>query len=150
MWSNLLIGLLIPGVIIGYLFRKKPALVILMYPLGVAIGFVGSDWGFELFWKVSPTYENNSSISAFPYKIGYFPLLTSLFGYIRTKEIIKTPLLIFLFTISTTFLEFLAVWSGKIHYFNGWNIFLTFFIYLAGFIGAFFYIKMLKKYKILV
>ncbi|MGI8313874.1 CBO0543 family protein [Halobacillus mangrovi] len=149
MWINVLCGLLIPTVIIGYLFKKKPPLITLLYPIGVATGFVGSDWGFGFFWAVSPVFDHNPSLSAFPYKIGYFPLLACLFGYIKVKEIVKIPLLIFLFTIITTLLELLAVWSGKILYSNGWNIFWTFVIYLVGFIGVSFYIKVLKKYKIL-
>ncbi|ARI77916.1 hypothetical protein HM131_14130 [Halobacillus mangrovi] len=149
MWINVLCGLLLPGIIIGYLFKKNPPLITLMYPIGVAIAFVGSDWGFGFFWDVSPTFEHNPSLSAFPYKIGYFPLLSCLFGYIKVKEIVKTPLLIFLFSFITTFMELLAVWSGKILYSNGWNIFWTFVTYLAGFIVAFLYIKILKKYKVL-
>ncbi|MBN9654172.1 hypothetical protein J0K78_07840 [Halobacillus sp. GSS1] len=149
MWINIVIGLVIPWVTIGYLFKKNPVVILLMYPLGVAIAFIGSDWGFGLFWEVTPTYEQNRSLPAFPFKIGYLPLLSVLFGYIKAKEIVKTPLLIILFTIITAFMELVGVWTGKISYFHGWNIFLTLFIYLFGFMGTAFYMKILKKYKIL-
>ncbi|UOQ45899.1 hypothetical protein MUN89_08255 [Halobacillus salinarum] len=149
MWINLLVGFLLPGIIIVYLFLKNPKLITLMYPVGVATAFVGSDWGFGFFWNVTPTFEHNPSLSAFSYKIGYFPLLSCLFGYIKVKELVNTAFLILFFTIITTFMELLAVWSGKVLYSNGWNIFWTFVIYFAGFIGAFFYLQLLKKYKIL-
>jgi len=149
MLSNILIGLVIPGVLIIYLFKKKPVIITLMYPLGIAIAFISNDWGFKLFWEVSPTHENNPSLTAFPYNIGFFPLLSSLFGYIRVKDVIKPHLLIFLFTTISTFMEFVAVWSGKITYYHGWNIFFTLFVYLMGFIGSSFYIKILRNYNVL-
>ncbi|GGF15158.1 hypothetical protein GCM10010954_12220 [Halobacillus andaensis] len=149
MWINILIGLVLPGAIIGYLFKKNPVVITLMYPVGVTFAVIFNFGGFGLFWDVSPTYEHNPSLSALPFIIGYFPLWSCLFGFIKIKEIVNPFLLTLLFTIITTILELWAVWLGKILYLNGWNFFWTFVIYLAGFIGVIFYIKLLKKYKIL-
>lgn len=150
MLINIFLGLIIPCVILIYLFRKKPAIIALMYPLGIAIAFISNDWGFRLFWEVAPTYENNPSLSTFPFNIGYFPMLSSLFGYIKLKNSFNPHLLILLFTTSSTSLEFIAICSGKISYLNGWNICFTFFVYLIGFFVASSYINILKKYKVLI
>lgn len=147
MWINVLLGLLIPWVILIYFYKKSPLLVILMYPLGVTISFVANDWGFLLFWEVEPVY-NNPSLSAIPISVGYFPLITALFAYIREKKAIDTWKLILLFSILTTFIELLVLWSGKIHYYNGWNILWTYFTYLAGFVVVNVYIKVLKKHHV--
>ncbi|MFQ3542581.1 CBO0543 family protein [Halobacillus rhizosphaerae] len=149
MWSNVIIGLLIPTGIIIYLFKKSQKLTLLLYPLGVTIAVGGCDWGDGYFWDVSPLNTQNPSLSSFPFNIGYFPLLATSFGYTKEKKITKTPLLIFIFTIITTLLELSAVLSGKVVYAHGWNIYFTFGIYIAGFIGTTCYINALKKYGIL-
>ncbi|WP_028784308.1 hypothetical protein [Thalassobacillus devorans] len=145
MWMNVLLGLLIPWGILIYLFMKSPLLVILMYPLGVTIAFVANDWGFDLVWEVKPIY-NNPSLSAIPISLGYFPMVTSIFAYVREKTLIDIWTLILSFSLLTTFIEFLVLWSGKIHYYNGWNILWTYVTYLAGFIVVHVYVNILKKY----
>ncbi|WP_227396812.1 hypothetical protein [Jeotgalibacillus aurantiacus] len=149
MLTNVLIGLVLPGILTLYLFKQNPKIIILMYPLGIAIAFTSNDWGSGLYWTVSPVYEKNGSLSAFPYNVGYFPFIASLFGYLNIKNLINSHWLILLFSITFTSLELMAVFLDKISYHNGWNIFFTFFVYLVGYTGAHLYMIILKKYKVL-
>lgn len=148
MFTNIVVGMIIPWLICFYLFVRTPKLVILMFPLGISIAFFANDWGFDIFWEVMPDHEN-PSLSSIPYNIGYFPLLTISYSYFHiVYKTNHTPLVVF-FTIVTTLIEWVGVLSGKVHYFGGWLIFYTSFTYLAGFLICVGYIKLLYRYKIL-
>ncbi|MBM7552374.1 hypothetical protein [Thalassobacillus pellis] len=146
---NILCGTIIPLIILFMFFKKYPELVILIYPVGISIAFLANDWGADLFWQVMPKHEN-PSLSMMPYNIGYFPLMAVAFSYIKVKKSIKSGILILSFAITTTFIEFLGLTVGKIQYYNNWNIFYTFFIYLSGFIAASIYVNLLWRYKIIL
>ncbi|QHE50740.1 hypothetical protein [Pontibacillus sp. HMF3514] len=149
MLTNVIIGMLIPWIFCIFLFIKASKIVILMFPLGISIAFMANDWGYNLFWVVTPTHEN-PSLSAMPFSIGYFPLLTCAFTYIKIRYNVGSIFLIVLFTITTTSFEFFAVSIGKVNYYGGWNIGFTFLIYLAGFIVCALYMKVLYRYRIFV
>lgn len=119
-----------------------------MYTLGVSIAFVANDWGFNIFWKVNPEHDN-PSLPAMPFNLGYFPLLTSTFALIKEAQIVNNKVLILLYSLIFTVLEYVALYIGKVEYYNGWIIIYSFFIYLSGFIVCYGYIRLLKRYQII-
>ncbi|GGC96548.1 hypothetical protein GCM10007216_29130 [Thalassobacillus devorans] len=147
MWSNLIFGLVIPLFILFFLYKRNPALVLLMYPLGVTIAYTANDWGFDLFWDVEPDHEN-PSLSAIPPSLGYFPMITALFAFTRKKYHVHILWHVFIYASVATLIEGMMVLTGKVHYYHGWNILFTFLIYISGFITVAIYVHVLRKYHI--
>ncbi|MFZ4451337.1 hypothetical protein [Salibacterium aidingense] len=148
MITNIVLGMLLPLGVCAWIFKKSPKLVTLMFPLGTAIAFVANDWGFNIFWVVEPTHDN-PSLPAYPYGLGYFPLLSSAYAYAAVTFKIRPSILIILFAIPTTLIEHIAEQLDKVHYLNGWNSLFTLLIYLSGFIVSHLYLKLLFYYKLL-
>ncbi|ASF39795.1 hypothetical protein CEH05_11865 [Halobacillus halophilus] len=148
MLTNVLLGFILPFSINIIIFLRKPRITILMYTLGVSIAFVANDWGFNIFWKVNPEHDN-PSLPAMPFNLGYFPLLTSTFALIKEAQIVNNKVLILLYSLIFTVLEYVALYIGKVEYYNGWIIIYSFFIYLSGFIVCYGYIRLLKRYQII-
>ncbi|UOQ42810.1 hypothetical protein MUN89_12635 [Halobacillus salinarum] len=145
---NIVVGLVIPWILSIWLALRSPIIVILIFPLGITIAYLANDWGFELFWTVSPTLKN-PSLSILPYNIGYFPFIATLFAFIKLKRKYKNLSLIVWFTAITTLLEWFAVYIDKVNYLNGWNHLLTLLVYLTGFVATSLYLELLTKYKVL-
>ncbi|MFQ3543099.1 hypothetical protein Q7A53_03365 [Halobacillus rhizosphaerae] len=148
MLLNIILGILIPWILCILLIQRAPIVVFVMFPIGISIAFLANDWGFDLFWLVSPTLTN-PSLSALPYNVGYFPFLASLFAYFKVKQGRNSTLLVTIFSIITTSIEGCALIIGKVHYLNGWNILYTFLVYVTGFTIASLYLHLLTNYKIL-
>ncbi|WP_181348486.1 hypothetical protein [Thalassobacillus sp. CUG 92003] len=144
---NILFGAVIPWILTALLFLRKPALVILLFPLGAMIAFGLNDWGFRVFWLVSP-FHDNPSLPALPFNLGYFPMLACYFGYFNYIRLLETKMLIVVFSLITTSLEFMALLVDKVHFYNQWNIFYSLLVYLLGFSVVVIYVKLLKKYNI--
>ncbi len=148
MLLNIVLGLLIPWILCILLVQKAPIVVFVMFPVGIAIAFLANDWGFDLFWMVSPILKN-PSLSALPYNLGYFPLLACIFAYFKVKKGINSTLLVIIFSIITTSIEGGALLIGRVLYLNGWNILFTYLVYITGFTIASLYLHLLTNFKIL-
>ncbi|MFD1017662.1 hypothetical protein [Thalassobacillus hwangdonensis] len=148
MLVNTLIGACIPLLICLLLYKRNPQIIVAMYPFGVAVAFLANDWGFTHFWMVTP-YKEPDSISAMPFNLGYFPLMSCLIIVVKYKLLWKSIYLILLFTTIGTCLEGFGVLVGKIIYLDGWNIFYTSLIYFSSFTLAILYSKVLMRYHML-
>ncbi|SER57955.1 hypothetical protein [Salipaludibacillus aurantiacus] len=148
MLVNIILGTVIPWVILIYLYKRVPKIVLLFVPFGIALAFLINDLGQEVFWMVTPFLEN-ASWATLPINIGYFPMLACLFAYIKIRNIIKDWVLLIFSISGGVALEFTAVTFGKVIYLNNWNLFYTSLTYLAGIMLTFFYLLLVRKFRFL-
>jgi hypothetical protein len=80
------------------------------------------------FWDMKPF--NNPLISRLPFELGLLPLLSILMSKVLQIQKYKPLLVIIMFSILTTILEYCGVFIGWIYYDKGWNIRWTFISYL--------------------
>lgn len=100
------------------------------------------------FWEVKPFLFRDKSFSTFPFNIGFYPVLTLLMMLLIHNKKFKPGVQILLFTMLTTFLEWVYLSIGNMNYSNGWNIFWTFFSYLIPFTFVYYYYHILKKFNV--
>jgi len=141
-------GFIVPWIFGIWLYKKKPLIVILIAPIGATVAFVINEWGFNYFWQFKPVYRN-VSFSSLPLDIGLYPVLACFFIYFKLNKRFNMLWLFLLFTLLVTSLEGIGLILGKVEYFNGWNIFLTFIIYLVAYLIIYSYFRILVKYQLL-
>ncbi|WP_054025745.1 CBO0543 family protein [Bacillus sp. FJAT-28004] len=150
MLINIIFGFIIPWIAGIYLGRKSPKTLLLIFPIGAVTSMVINSFGFQLmFWDFTPLIPNDESVSALPLDIGLYPLLACFMIWLINSRPVNTALVMFLFILGTTLLEFMALLIGKVSYGNGWNIGYTFLSYLLAFGIVFIYYKLLKGYRLL-
>ena len=144
MLFNILVGFMIPWIFGIYLYFKDRKTLITIAPIGAAIALLYNCLGFYFsFWTV---YNfSYGRMSAIPFDLGLYPILTSYLVYFIKRYKFKSYNMILLFTIFTTIAEFLLVLLDKVIYYNNWNIGWTFISYLIPYITCYLYYLILKK-----
>ncbi|WP_433921031.1 hypothetical protein [Paenibacillus taichungensis] len=135
---NIVLGFIIPVVIGGWILRKNLNILIVFYPLGVATSAFINSVGFNFFWNILPN-TNNQSYAALPMDLGILPDFWLSDDVHHSCKGIKSWPVILLTSVILTLMEWFAKESGKILYFNGWNIYWTFLSYLVPLILVFSY-----------
>ncbi|MCE7794480.1 hypothetical protein K8O68_19035 [Salipaludibacillus sp. CUR1] len=148
MLVNIILGTVIPWVIIIYLYKRAPKIVLLFVPFGIALAFLINDLGQEVFWMVTPFLEN-ASWATLPINIGYFPCLACLFVYFKINNLVNDWLLLIFSVSGAILLEFTALTLGKVIYLNNWNLLYTSLVYLSGIILTLSYIFLLRRLRFL-
>ncbi|WP_141500910.1 CBO0543 family protein [Paenibacillus luteus] len=150
MLLNIICGFVIPWLAALFLIRKSPKTLLLIYPIGSVASLVINSFGFQLgFWDFTPLIPNDESVSALPLDIGLYPILGSFMIWTILLHRNKTALILFVFILFTTLLEFSALLFGKVTYGNGWNIGFTFLSYLLAFGIVYLYFKLLERFRLL-
>ena len=139
MLFNIVFGLIIPWIIGIYLYRKSSNLFIVIYPFGCTVAFIFNTLGLYFgFWSINPLKFNH--INALITNLGAFPIIGTLFVYLVHKTTYNNIILIIIFTISTTMIEFILILFKRAVYGSGWNLFYTFISYLTAYtLGYIFY-----------
>ncbi|MEH7403642.1 hypothetical protein V7148_22055 [Gottfriedia acidiceleris] len=148
MFLYIIIGFIIPWILGVYLFIKMPKLIIIFVPIGIAIAFLINTVGFNYFWRLKHSY-NELSLSALPFDLGIYPILTCLFIISIYYKKLKVYLAIIIFTVSTTLFELLGHVKHQVIYRNGWNIYWTSVSYFVAYLLIYFYYKLVNKYEVL-
>ncbi len=148
MFLYIIIGFIIPWTLGVYLFIKMPKLIIIFVPIGIATAFLINTVGFNYFWRLKHSY-NELSLSALPFDLGIYPILTCLFIFSIYYKKLKVYLAIIIFTVSTTLFEQLGHVKHQVIYRNGWNIYLTSASYFVAYMLIYFYYKLVNKYEVL-
>ncbi|PYZ91928.1 hypothetical protein CR194_17145 [Salipaludibacillus keqinensis] len=143
---NIILGAILPWIILVYLYKRDSKIVVLFVPFAIALAFIANDWGQEIFWVVTPYFEN-PSLSTLPINLGYFPLLACLLVYIKIKKVVNNRILLTFSISGAIALEFTALTFGKVIYLNNWNLFYTSFIYLGGALVTLSYLYLLQKFN---
>lgn len=146
MLGNILLGMVIPIILGVWILRRNFTILILYYPLGVAISASINNIGFNYFWNILPN-THNQSLAALPMDLGIYPIAGCLMMYMILEKGAKPWLAILIASLSLTLIEWVAKMMGHVIYFNGWNIIWTFLSYLLPFVLAYGYSKILRYTK---
>ncbi len=150
MLINVFFGFIIPWLIALYLARKNPKILLLISPVGAVLSFVINAFGFQLkFWDFTPLIPDDENVSALPLNIGLYPVLGSYMIWMILLHRKKTALILFLFILCTTILEYIGILVGKVSYGNGWNIGYTSLSYLLAFSCVYIYFRFLERLRVL-
>jgi hypothetical protein len=150
MLVNIIFGFIIPWLAAIYLVRKSPKILLLIYPVGALVSMIINSLCFQMkFWDFTPLIPDDQSVSAMPLDLGLYPLLACFL--IRTIFLHrkKTVLVMLLFVLFTTLLEYMGLLIGKVSYGNGWNIGYTFLSYLLAFSCVYLYFRLLERFRVL-
>ncbi|WP_209124702.1 hypothetical protein [Alkalihalobacillus sp. BA299] len=148
MLFNILLGFIIPWVILLFALRNHLKLVILFTPIGAVIAFLFNEVGFQYFWGMKPIYKN-VTLSALPINLGVFSVMACFICYFFTKRKVNPLVLILVFSLILTVIEWIVVVYEILFYFNGWNIGWTYLSYVLAFVLTYGYYVLLVKYNIL-
>jgi hypothetical protein len=145
MMFNIVVGFILPWVVGGYLLKKDAQTVLIVSPFAAVVAFTVNELGFYInFWHLHPIF-NEEGVSAIPYNLGLYPVLSCLFVYFIKRKILRAFSQILIFTLITTSLEGIMLLMGKVEYENGWTIYWTFVSYLILYIPVYWYYFCLKK-----
>ncbi|MGE6575130.1 hypothetical protein [Paenibacillus xylanexedens] len=146
MLGNILLGMVVPILLAVWILRRNLKILVIYYPLGVAIASCINNVGFNYFWNILPN-TRNQSFAALPMDLGIYPIAGCLMMYAIIVKDAKPWVAILVSALSLTLLEWLAKMMGHVIYFNGWNIIWTFLSYLLPFVLAYGYSKILRYTK---
>ncbi|CAM4217964.1 hypothetical protein L1N85_15945 [Paenibacillus alkaliterrae] len=150
MLFNFIGGFIIPWIFGIYLALKSPKTLLLIFPVGAVFSLAINNIGFHFkFWIFTPIMPNNESISALPLDLGLYPVLACFMIKSIMTNRSMAALIMFLFILFTTLLEFTGLLFGKVFYSNHWNIGFTFLSYVIAFGGVFLYFKLLERFRLL-
>lgn len=142
MLGNVMFGLVIPILIGGWILRRNINILLAYYPLGVATSACLNSAGFNFFWNILPN-TRNQSYAALPFDLGIYPIAGCLMIYMILEKKAKSWLAILITSFTLTLLEWVAKEMGRVIYFNGWNIYWTFFSYFLPLVVVYGYSKVL-------
>ncbi|MFB8376134.1 CBO0543 family protein [Paenibacillus taichungensis] len=86
-------------------------------------------------------YTRNQSYAALPLDLGIYPIAGCLMIYVILEKNAKSWLAILITSLTLTLIEWLAKEMGRVIYFNGWNIYWTFFSYFLPLVVVYGYSK---------
>lgn len=129
MLMNVILGWIIPWCIGSYFLSRDRAVFLHIAPIASVIAFVFNEVGYQMqWWSVTPT--GWGVLSILPYNLGVFPVIPCLLIYTVRRSSWSPLLLLLLFTLCKTLLEFCVVLIGIVNYHHGWNVGWTFVSYL--------------------
>ncbi len=143
---NIILGFIIPWIFGVILLIKDWNMMVLIFPFAGMISFFVNTLGFYYFWDLKPVFKREQSLSRLPIEIGLYPILACYLIYYVRSTSIHSAILIVIFALFTTVLEYLAVIRGKVIYRNGWNIYFTLLSYLGPYILVYFYYLSIRQY----
>ncbi|WP_145330907.1 hypothetical protein [Paenibacillus xylanexedens] len=144
MLGNWVLGMLIPLLLGAWILRRHYYLLVLYFPLGVAISACINSVGFNYFWNIMPN-TNNQSYAALPMDLGIYPITGCIMMYMILVKKARPWPSIFISALVLTLIEWCAKLFGHVVYFNGWNIFWTYWSYFLPFVLAYGYSKLIKQ-----
>lgn len=146
---NMILGFVIPWMFcIMHLYKRDKLLLLLIAPPTSVLAYVINTFTFYFgFAEVFP-FPNPKNIASLPFSLGLYPISAGyLIFFIRKYK--KPYFIIFLMTLSITFLEWIYVYLGRVVYGNGWNIYFTFLSYLIPYFLVYGYYKYLRKLSLI-
>lgn len=140
MLGNVIFGLVIPLFIGGWILRRNFNILLVYFPMGVATSSCINSAGFNFFWNILPN-TRNQSYTGLPFDLGIYPIAGCLMIYMILIKNAKSWPAIFITSLTLTLIEWSAKEMGRVLYFNGWNIFWTFFSYFVPLVVMYGYSK---------
>lgn len=144
MLLNVIIGLVIPWFFGALLYKKATKIILIISPFGGILAHIVNSIQYKFeFWTIKP--ESFEHLNYLIYDIGLYGVLSAFLIYLIHRKNVKPILAILTFTLLTTLLEYIGVAIERIVYFNGWNIFFTFWSYLIPYIFVYLYYILLSR-----
>jgi len=143
MLGNWIVGMVIPLLIGAWILRRNYRLVLIYFPLGVATSTCINSVGFNFFWNILPN-TRNEAFAALPMDLGIYPVTGCIMMYLILVKHVRPWPSIVVSALLLTLIEYIAKLMGHVVYFNGWNIFWTFWSYFLALIIAYGYSKLIK------
>lgn len=143
MLGNWIVGMVIPLLIGAWILRRNYRLVLIYFPLGVAVSTCINSVGFNYFWNILP-HTRNEAYAALPMDLGIYPITGRIMMYMILVKHTRPWPSIFVTALLLTLIEWTAKLMGHVEYFNGWNIFWTYWSYFLPFVLAYGYSKLIK------
>lgn len=144
MITNALITFIIPWVFGVILYFKDKRILLIIAPIAGVIAYTFNALGsFFKLWRFAP-FDIDGNFTTMFANLGLYPILASYTIYYIHKKTLSPFGGILLFTLITTFLEYLALLFNLLTYSNGWNIGWTFVSYLIPYILVYLYYYKLK------
>lgn len=149
MLYHIFFGLIVPLGLAGiYLTVNFPRITVLFFPIGAATAFLLNDWGFTLFYQVTPPTDI-PLLAVLPYQLGLYPVLACMFISVIHIQNLHFLIPLVSFVSGTTLLEYVGVLSGTVIYTNDWTIFWSALSYLAAYVIIFLYYQLVIKMNLL-
>lgn len=145
----ILAGFIIPWIITIPFFQRDKKVFILIAPVSSIFAFVINIVGYQMgFFYLLPLYEIKLVTAMFT-NLGLFALMPCYEIFIIRHTTIKPIYSVFGFAFLNTLFEYLGLATGFVEYYNGWNIFYTFFSYFIPFYIIYFYYLWTKRLGII-
>jgi hypothetical protein len=128
MIGNIIVALVVPWILILYLYHKDKKVLLTVGPFQSALAFCINGLGFHFgFWDLYPF--GYKDIVHMPFDIGIYPMLSAWMIYFISKKKSNPFAIILAFSLFTTGIEGIGVLLGRVIYNRGWNIGWTFLSY---------------------
>lgn len=146
---NYILYLIIPWIFGIILYRKDSRTFLTIFPFGSIISLIINIWGIYMgYWSIYP--YSSSYFSSILLSLGLFPILGTYLVYLAKNKRVNALLLLAAFSIISTIMKGIMVTFGRSMYSNGWNIYLTFVIFLAAYLLGYMYYILLRRKEIVV
>lgn len=133
MLFNILVGFIFPWISGVVFYFKNRKVLFIIAPFQSVIAYtINSIAMFYNFWSIYP--HEYGKFSTMPYDLGLYPILSVYLIHFINKSKINPYILIIIATSFTTLLEWFGILTGRLVYFNGWNLFWTLISYLISYI----------------
>jgi len=142
-----IIFFILPWFIAIFVFKIGTKIIFLTTPFTSLVANLLNTWtiAYELV-EVYP-FEVESNFASIPMIIGVIPVSFLILAHYKSDSFqIKW---VFVMAIIATLIEGIFLYFDYFKYFKGWNIFLTFLVYFVGYLTAYVYYKLLKKWSLL-
>ncbi|WPC42779.1 hypothetical protein [Clostridium sp. JS66] len=144
---NMVLGFIIPWIFGVILYFKDRKIVLTIAPFSSILAYVINEFCFHFnFWRLVPL-NINDDYTSMSVNLGLYPILGCYLIYHISIKKINSYLIILIFAVATTMIEYLAFLFKLVTYGNGWNIGWTFLSYLIPYLLVYWYYSKLKVNK---
>ena len=117
MLGNWVVGMIIPLLLGVWILRRNFRLLVIYYPLGVAVSTCINSVGFNYYWNILPN-TRNESFAALPMDLGIYPITGCIMMYMIVNKRARPWRSIFVSALVLTLIEWIAKLMGHVVYFN--------------------------------
>lgn len=136
---NIILGFIIPWIFGVILYFKDKKIVLIIAPFSSILAYIINELCFHLnLWRVVPV-NINDDYTSMSVNLGLYSVLGCYLIYYISRKRLNSYLIILIFTIATTILEYLGLLFHLVAYGNGWNIGWTFLSYIIPYLLIYWY-----------
>ena len=145
---NLILGFALPWGFGIYLYRRDRAIFLVSAPFASVWAFLINSILFNLNFDRFIPLDSSNDLVTMSVNLGLYPVLGSYLVYLIKTQKISPYLLVLIFSVFTTGLEYLGLLFHIVSYQNGWNIGWTFLSYVLPYLMCYWYYRKLNQLNI--